>query len=435
MAFSGIDVDTVDGSRLDECGLVDAIRSLEELKARASAAQARLARELDAQVRDRHRSRGVPSAQRGRDVAGLVGFARRESPSRASRFLGLARALVDLPHTEAAMRAGALSEWRAVLVARETACLVPADRARVDEQICARRTDGTFPFDGWGDRRLVAETMKQVADADPAAVVERRARAEADRGVSLRPAPDVMARLSALLPAAQGVAVWATLSRVADEARAAGDPRSRRQVMADTLVERITGQATADGVRVAVHLVVSDETLLGGGTAPAWLHDFGTVSAEAADDLVRRAVADARAALRRLYASPSTGALVAMDSVAREFPDGLATFLDLRDRTCRTAWCDAPVRHHDHVVAHADGGSTSGVNGQGLCEQCNYVKEAPGWSARPATGPPGALHVVETRLPTGHVVTTTAPAAPPPSQHATLRLETRLADLIVEWAA
>ena len=73
-------------------------------------------------------------------------------------------------------------------------------------------------------------------------MVNRRAKAEADRHVSMRPAPDTMARLSALLPAAQGVAVWATLTRVADQARAAGDPRSRGQVMADTLVERITGQ-------------------------------------------------------------------------------------------------------------------------------------------------------------------------------------------------
>ena len=438
MAFSGsarADLTTVDGSALDETGLVDAIRGLEDLKAQAAAAQARLVRELDAQVRERHRAQGVRAAQRGRDVAGLVAYARRESPARGSRFVGFARALVELPHTTAAMGAGALSEWRAMLVARETACLTPAGRAIVDERICAPRADGSYPFEGWGDRSLVAETMRQVAAVDPAAVVERRSRAEADRCVSLRPAPDVMARLSTLLPATQGVAVWATLSVAADQARAAGDPRTRGQVMADTLVERITGQATAEGVHVTVDLVVSDETLLAGGTAPGWVQGYGPVSAQTADDLVRRAAADARAALRRLYATPSTGALVAMDSVARDFPAGLATFLDLRDRTCRTVWCDAPIRHHDHVVAHADGGETSGPNGQGLCEQCNYLKEAPGWTARPATGPPGGPHVVETRLPTGHVVTSTAPGAPAPSRHHARGVETYLSDLIIEWAA
>jgi hypothetical protein len=274
-----------------------------------------------------------------------------------------------------------------------------------------------------------------VADVDPAALVERRSRAEADRGVSLRPAPDVMARLSVLLSAANGVAVWATLSRVADEACAAGDPRTRQQVMADTVYERITGRSAAEAVPVTVNLVVSDETLLGRGGAPGWLQDYGPVSADTATDLAHRAAADAHAALRKLYATPDAGTLVGMDSVARKFPAGLATFLDLRDRTCRTAYCDAPIRHHDHVVRKADGGETSGPNGQGLCEQCNYVKEAPGWVAHPITGPPGSPHVVETRLPTGHVIRSEAPAAPTPSRHHTSRLETFLADVILEWAA
>lgn len=424
-----------DTAGLSERELVDRIRTLEDLKAQASAEQARLARDLDDRVRERHRDQGLPAAQRGRDVPGLIAYARRESPARGSRFLGLARSLVDLPHAEAAMAAGALSEWRAMLVARETACLAVPERATVDQRICARSNDGSYPFDGWGDRRLVAETAKQVAEIDPAAVVERRSRAEADRGVSLRPAPDVMARLSSLLPAAQGVAVLATLSREADQAKANGDPRTRQQVMADTLVERITGQARADAVPVTVNLVVSDETLLGEGSAPAWLQEYGGVSAEAATELARRAMAEGQAALRRLYAAPATGALVGMDSVARAFPSGLATFIELRDRTCRTAWCDAPIRHHDHVVRRADGGETSATNGQGVCEQCNYVKEAPGWRAHPITGPPDAPHVVETRLPTGHLVRSTAPALPAPSRHRASRLEGHFREVILEWAA
>ncbi len=291
-----------DLSGLSEAELVDAIRAREDAKARASAEQARLTRELDARVRERHAAQGVPAARRGRDVAGLVAFARRESPARGQRFLGFARSLRELPHTAAAMDAGVLSEWRAMLVARETACLAAPERAVVDQRICARRPDGTYAFDGWGDRQLVAETTRQVAAIDPAALVERRSRAEADRSVSLRPAPDVMARLSALLPAAQGVAVWATLTRIADQARATGDPRSRQQVMADTLVERITGQAAADQAPVTINLVISDQTLLGGGTEPAWLQGYGPLSAAAATDLAAAAVADARAALRRLYA-------------------------------------------------------------------------------------------------------------------------------------
>jgi hypothetical protein len=51
-----------------------------------------------------------------------------------------------------------------------------------------------------------------------------------------------------------------------------------------------------------------------------------------------------------------------------------------RDQTCRTRWCNALIRHADHVIRNADGGGTSAENGVGLCESCNYVKETPGWS-------------------------------------------------------
>jgi hypothetical protein len=423
-----------DPARMTEDQLLEAIRTLEDLKAQAAASQAALTRELDARVQARHQHQRVPPAQRGRDVAGLVAFARRESPARGSRFLGFAHALAELPYAEAAMRTGALSEWRAMRLARETACLSRPDRAEVDRRIAAPRADGPHRFDGWGDRRLVAEVRAVVAEVDPAALVERHSRAEADRRVSLRPAPDTMAQLSTLLPAAQGVAVWATLSREADQARAAGDPRTRGQIMADTLVERVTGQTRADAVPVTVNLVLSDQALTG-GHQPAWLHEYGAISAETADQLTRRAMAGAHAALRRLYAAP-TGALVAMESTAREFPKGLATFLDLRDRTCRTPWCDAPIRHHDHIADHAAGGSTSAVNGQGLCEQCNHTKQAPGWRARPIAGPPGLPHTVETTLPTGHRMTSTAPPAPTPCPlRPVSSAELHLSRVVLEYAA
>ncbi|EFD74774.1 conserved hypothetical protein [Mycobacterium tuberculosis GM 1503] len=47
-----------------------------------------------------------------------------------------------------------------------------------------------------------------------------------------------MTYLTALLPVAQGVSVYAALTRAADTRC---DGRSRGQVMADTLVERVTG--------------------------------------------------------------------------------------------------------------------------------------------------------------------------------------------------
>ena len=117
-------------------------------------------------------------------------------------------------------------------------------------------------------------------------------------------------------------------------------------------------------------------------------------------------------ALRRVYARPADGALVAMDSVARCFPAGLAQLIRLRDRTCRTPWCDAPIRHTDHVRPHAQAAPTSLVNGQGLCEACNHAKQAPGWSQQVVPGP---RHQVLTTTPVGATYRSTAPPGPRPA--------------------
>lgn len=103
-----------------------------------------------------------------------------------------------------------------------------------------------------------------------------------------------------------------------------------------------------------------------------------------------------------------------MDSRRRIFPRGLVDLLVARDQTCRTPWCDAPIRHIDHIVPAAGGGSTSAANGQGLCEACNYAKQALGWRARP--GPGGAGEVVETWTPTGHRYTSRPPDPPWPQR-------------------
>jgi len=50
-----------------------------------------------------------------------------------------------------------------------------------------------------------------------------------------------MSHLSAFLPAVDGVAVYASLHRAAAAGHAAGDPRTKGQLMADTLITRVTG--------------------------------------------------------------------------------------------------------------------------------------------------------------------------------------------------
>ena len=62
--------------------------------------------------------------------------------------------------------------------------------------------------------------------------------------------------------------------------------------------------------------------------------------------------------VRRLFTDPATGALSGCDPRARRFPTTLARLIRLRDGTCRTPWCDAPIRHIDHAQEHATGGTT-----------------------------------------------------------------------------
>ena len=119
-----------------------------------------------------------------------------------------------------------------------------------------------------------------------------------------------------------------------------------------------------------------------------------------------------RATLRRLYASPKSGALIALESQNRVFPRGLATFIELRDQRCRTPYCDAPVRHRDHAIPHRRGRPTTAENGLGLCEQCNYVKEAAGWQVS-ADAVEGERHAARVTTPTGACYHSTAPPVLP----------------------
>jgi hypothetical protein len=75
------------------------------------------------------------------------------------------------------------------------------------------------------------------------------------------------------------------------------------------------------------------------------------------------------------------GPIVPADRFRRRFDGALAALIRLRDQTCRDPYCDAPIRHLDHVHRRVDGGPTTLANGRGLCERGNYVREMPGWTA------------------------------------------------------
>ena len=359
----------------DDGAMIDEIRALEELVCAAQARQSRLAAAFDHSQRSALADRGVPAERQGRGIAEQVALARRESPHRGRQHLGLAKVLdSELPLTRAAFDAGRITEWRAMVIARETACLSLEDRRAVDRAIAG----DPDALESYSDRVVIGELRKLAARLDPASVAERRRRAEAVRRVTVRPAPDTMAYLTVLLPVAQAVAVYAALSAAADRDTAAGDPRSRGQLMADTVAARVTGAPTIDGrpvPQISLGVVMTDRALLGGAHDTAHLDGYGVIPAGLARELLADHLdSGSRAWLRRLYADPETGELVAMDSHQRLFRGRLREAIDLRDQFCRTPWCNSPIRHRDHVTGVVHDGETTVSDGQGLCAQCNYAK-------------------------------------------------------------
>jgi hypothetical protein len=386
---------------------IDRIARLERLKAAAAAVQAaESVRFAQSQMAQQMAADVHPKAI-GRGIADQIGLACRVSPSEGSRRLGVARALwFDLPATFQLLTNGQLSEYVASLVVSETRHLDAKTRRDVDTTIVAAG------IGDMGPRRAALCARKYAYQVDPHSYLERGRTERRHRRVGLRPAPDTMAILSGYLPVEQGVACLAALRQHTDTVRAQGDARSRDQIMADTLVERVTGQAAAADVNVELHLLMPLDSLLNPAAAtPAEMVGYGPIPTGIAHDLLR--TSRGRMWWRRLFTAPAGGPIIAGDRFRRRFDGWLGRLITLRDRTCRDPYCDAPIRHLDHVHRHTDGGPTTLANGRGLCERGNYVRDMPGWHAAVThDGRHGRPHTVTITTPTGHSYTSSAPQPP-----------------------
>jgi hypothetical protein len=176
----------------------------------------------------------------------------------------------DLPETFRLLSCGRVSEYVASLVVSETRHLDSQTRRQVDATVVAAGVAGMGP------RRAAACARGHAYQADPHGFVERGRTERKHRRVGLRPAPDTMAILTGYLPADHGVACLAALRRHTDTVRANGDRRSRDQIMADTLVERLTGHTAAADLNVELHLLMPLDTLLHPAAAtPADMVGYG----------------------------------------------------------------------------------------------------------------------------------------------------------------
>ena len=311
-----------------------------------------------------------------------------------------------MPHTLELLSRGDLSGWTVRLITEQTSHLDRTTRTAVDADLAARRpeTMGT---------KAAAATAKRLAyQADPEAAMARAGKARGDRRVTLRPAPDTMSLLSGLLPVEQGVACLAALHAAATQSKADGDTRSPRVRSWPTpsspaspakTPPKMSGSRSGSCCPLGALIDPDDPT-------PAEIPGWGSLPAGLARELIVNT--QARVWWRRLFTQPThTGGqqIVDLDHRRRRFTGWLAELIRWRDWTCRDPYCDAPIRHLDHLHRHHDGGPTTPTNGRGVCERGNYVRELPGWTIRlvdPDT------HTVLTTTPTGHHYLSRPPEPP-----------------------
>ena len=202
----------------------------------------------------------------------------------AARRLNTARALwFELPDAYNQLRTGMLSERVAETVVAETRRLDAATRRRVDEQLMAAG------INTMGFKAATACVRKYAYQADPEGYLQRGRTERRHRRVGVRPAPDTMAILTGYLSVEQAVACYAALRRYADTLVAAGDKRTRDQIMADTLVERLTGQATATDVNAELQIMMPLEALIDPhSNKPATIPGYGPLPVDLARNILER---------------------------------------------------------------------------------------------------------------------------------------------------
>ncbi|ANH40474.1 hypothetical protein I601_4078 [Nocardioides dokdonensis FR1436] len=391
-----------------EC--VAALEELEALKAHLAARQARITAHLD----------DLQAGASDRSVGAQVALARHESPHRGTRLRAMACTLVDdLPHVLAALEQGLINEHRAEILAGEADHLHALDRPAYDTQLGELLATGA-PL---GDRALRLAAQRIAMRLDDQAAAKRRERAHRNRHVTAQRRDDGTAQITATVSDVHAAAIMQSLHARAAQEQAAqdtcdeGEERSFGQVVADLFVARLTGQVTAVATPIALNLVVSAEALLGDGPGadePAEIVPMhggagGPIPASVARRLLTCSP-DTSTRIRRLFAD--TEHLVAMESTSRTFDGLLRQFVTLRDRTCRTPWCNAPIRQIDHITPDHAGGPTSATNGQGLCTACNQLKEEPGWTHQSIHTDDLDPHEVEITSPAGQTTRTRAPDPP-----------------------
>ncbi|WAP50462.1 DUF222 domain-containing protein [Arthrobacter sp. ATA002] len=279
----------------------------------------------------------------------------------------------------------------------------------------------------------------------PETIVERQRTAFDQRRVWLRPEPDGMSWLSAILPAETAQGIFNQLTTAARGEQAAGDPRSVDQLRTDILTDHLGGHSHSDchcdngdarksrsrrtghsrgngransgsgagrdgagrdgagrdaagmdgagrgscrighgpRARTEIVVIINAETLFGADDQPAELLGCGPISPERARRMARTAVK-----WTPVERNPDGDEILRVGR-SRRVSTGLKRFLRARDGTCRFPGCriNAVISEIDHTKPWAQGGATDHDNLEHLCRRHHMFKTEGYWKAhQPSPG-------------------------------------------------
>ncbi len=282
----------------------------------------------------------------------------------ADRALAVVDALGDLPATDAAFRAGKISEVQA----HEITGAARKDPSAEAELV--RHAKSGITLKGLKDR---CRRVRAGAEEDDAAWA---ARLHDTRAVRQWSDPDsAMCGLWRAAPD-QGAEIKAALDAETDllfrEARAAGRYEAREAYAMDALHALITrGPRKATSASLIVDGAVRDDGTVAIGSR-CEIVGVGPIPVT----IARAMLADAK-----VRAIPSDVALLPEhESDGRYYPQWMRDWLDQHYSVCGQPGCDADFRlQYDHVVALEDGGRTTIDNLWRLCPHHHDLKTNRGW--------------------------------------------------------
>lgn len=376
-----------------------AIEGLEALASYIRYRQACLSHQIEKDfVRD-HEERGVHTDDQTRGAAACVALARKQSPHGMRNYLVNCRILFeDTPYLAAACSRGEFTESQVQAILTPLQDLRAQRRTEFD-QYFAQNPD---MFESMGTRQITQTVRKFVLSYTSDQESIKQKTVEEDRNLTLEiDQQRGCIKIRGEYPLLPGMCLKRYLDEESKTLRKKGDPRTRTQIRADLLFSyMMIGEPSKMPVALNIGVIMTDRSLFAGEREPALLEGYGYIPAQSVrewigghqipNDLTFEQMEakvtrenieqiEVRTELARFYTAPGDQELISMDSKARLFPEKLKKFIAVRDRHCRTPFCDGIVEEIDHVKQYARGGKTTVSNGDGRCAACNKAKQAAGW--------------------------------------------------------